>query len=50
LREIAEEYNIAWDSSKTEAEFRKNHEDLLVIYQWMFVSSLLDVKNIIHVI
>ncbi|CAJ1977525.1 unnamed protein product [Sphenostylis stenocarpa] len=29
LREIAEEYNIAWDSSKTEAEFRKNHEDLL---------------------
>jgi len=31
LREIAEEYNIGWDSSKTEAEFRKNHEDLLVI-------------------
>uniref|UniRef100_A0A0R0EAJ0 IST1-like protein n=1 Tax=Glycine max TaxID=3847 RepID=A0A0R0EAJ0_SOYBN len=30
LREIAEEYNIAWDSSKTEAEFRKNHEDLLI--------------------
>ncbi|KAK8467357.1 hypothetical protein PHAVU_007G027900 [Phaseolus vulgaris] len=29
LREIAEEYNIGWDSSKTEAEFRKNHEDLL---------------------
>ncbi|CAL0300296.1 unnamed protein product [Lupinus luteus] len=29
LREIAEEYNLAWDSSQTEAEFRKNHEDLL---------------------
>ncbi|KAK7343403.1 hypothetical protein VNO77_12114 [Canavalia gladiata] len=29
LREIAEEYNVSWDSSKTEAEFRKNHEDLL---------------------
>ncbi|XP_061339490.1 uncharacterized protein LOC133286143 isoform X2 [Gastrolobium bilobum] len=29
LREIAEEYNLTWDSSKTEAEFRKNHEDLL---------------------
>ncbi|KAK7280472.1 hypothetical protein RJT34_25536 [Clitoria ternatea] len=29
LRDIAEEYNLTWDSSKTEAEFRKNHEDLL---------------------
>lgn len=29
LREIAEEYNIRWDYSKTEAEFSKNHEDLL---------------------
>ncbi|XP_027365582.1 IST1 homolog isoform X4 [Abrus precatorius] len=29
LREIAEEYSLAWDSSKTEAEFKKNHEDLL---------------------
>ncbi|XP_057426999.1 uncharacterized protein LOC130720381 [Lotus japonicus] len=29
LKEIAKEYNLAWDSSKTEAEFRKNHEDLL---------------------
>ncbi|XP_028768609.1 IST1 homolog [Neltuma alba] len=29
LREIAEEYNVAWDYSKTEAEFSKNHEDLL---------------------
>jgi vacuolar protein sorting-associated protein IST1 len=30
LTDIAEEYNLAWDSSKTAAEFRKNHEDLLV--------------------
>ncbi|KAK7269769.1 hypothetical protein RIF29_22504 [Crotalaria pallida] len=29
LKEIAAEYNLAWDSSQTEAEFRKNHEDLL---------------------
>ncbi|MED6194499.1 hypothetical protein PIB30_029147 [Stylosanthes scabra] len=29
LKDIAKEYNITWDSSKTEAEFRKNHEDLL---------------------
>jgi vacuolar protein sorting-associated protein IST1 len=28
--DIAEEYNLARDSSKTAAEFRKNHEDLLV--------------------
>ncbi|PNX84980.1 IST1-like protein, partial [Trifolium pratense] len=30
LTDIAEEYNLAWDSSKTAAEFRKNHEDLLL--------------------
>ncbi|KAI9078527.1 hypothetical protein K1719_039465 [Acacia pycnantha] len=29
LREIAGEYNLTWDYSKTEAEFSKNHEDLL---------------------
>nr|AFK46378.1 unknown [Medicago truncatula] len=29
LTDIAEEYNLAWDSSNTAAEFRKNHEDLL---------------------
>ncbi|XP_004497086.1 uncharacterized protein [Cicer arietinum] len=29
LTDIAEEYNLTWDSSKTAAEFRKNHEDLL---------------------
>ncbi|XP_071689569.1 uncharacterized protein [Rutidosis leptorrhynchoides] len=29
LKEIAQEYNILWDSSKTEAEFNKLPEDLL---------------------
>uniref|UniRef100_A0A7N0ZXV4 IST1 homolog n=2 Tax=Kalanchoe fedtschenkoi TaxID=63787 RepID=A0A7N0ZXV4_KALFE len=29
LKQIAREYNLNWDSSNTEAEFRKNHEDLL---------------------
>lgn len=29
LKEIAQEYNISWDSSKTEAEFNKMPEDLL---------------------
>ncbi|XP_010551261.1 PREDICTED: IST1 homolog [Tarenaya hassleriana] len=29
LKEIAQEYNLNWDSSATEAEFRKSHEDLL---------------------
>ncbi|CAM8954128.1 unnamed protein product [Rhodiola kirilowii] len=29
LKQIALEYNMNWDSSKTEAEFQKNHEDLL---------------------
>ncbi|XP_042488845.1 IST1-like protein [Macadamia integrifolia] len=29
LKEIAEEYNLDWDSSRTEAEFSKKHEDLL---------------------
>ncbi|CAI9264950.1 unnamed protein product [Lactuca saligna] len=29
LKEIAQEYNISWDSSKTEAEFNKRPEDLL---------------------
>ncbi|KAF5794097.1 putative vacuolar protein sorting-associated protein Ist1 [Helianthus annuus] len=29
LKEIAQEYNILWDSSKTEAEFNKKPEDLL---------------------
>lgn len=29
LKEIAQEYNVFWDSSKTEAEFNKMPEDLL---------------------
>ncbi|KAJ9554152.1 hypothetical protein OSB04_018197 [Centaurea solstitialis] len=29
LKEIAQEYNVSWDSSKTEAEFNKMPEDLL---------------------
>nr|XP_043606554.1 IST1-like protein [Erigeron canadensis] len=29
LKEIAHEYNVFWDSSKTEAEFKKMPEDLL---------------------
>lgn len=29
LKEIAQEYNVPWDSSKTEAEFNKKPEDLL---------------------
>ncbi|XP_039115515.1 IST1 homolog [Dioscorea cayenensis subsp. rotundata] len=29
LKDIAREHNVDWDSSSTEAEFRKKHEDLL---------------------
>ncbi|XVE92575.1 hypothetical protein REPUB_Repub01dG0110000 [Reevesia pubescens] len=29
LKEIAQEYSVEWDSSGTEAEFNKKHEDLL---------------------
>eukprot|EP00262_Sarcandra_glabra_P010954 TRINITY_DN26660_c0_g1_i1.p1 TRINITY_DN26660_c0_g1~~TRINITY_DN26660_c0_g1_i1.p1 ORF type:complete len:332 (-),score=70.30 TRINITY_DN26660_c0_g1_i1:383-1378(-) len=29
LKEIAHEYNVEWDSSSTEEEFSKKHEDLL---------------------
>lgn len=29
LKDIAREYNVEWDSSSTEAEFSKKHEDLL---------------------
>lgn len=48
LREIAEEYNLAWDSSQTEAEFRKNHEDLLVTLSVdvsLFLPSVLPVGH-----
>jgi uncharacterized protein YjaG (DUF416 family) len=37
LKAIAQEYNIEWDSSNTEAEFNKKYEDLLVA----FANSLL---------
>jgi hypothetical protein len=50
LTDIAEEYNLAWDSSKTAAEFRKNHEDLLVtssINVSLFLPSLLDIKIVL---
>lgn len=30
LKDIAQEYSLKWDSSATEAEFMKSHEDLLV--------------------
>lgn len=39
LKEIAQEYNLEWDSSNTEAEFSKKHEDLLVFFQCCFFSS-----------
>lgn len=29
LKEIAQEYNVNWDSSQTEVEFNKKHDDLL---------------------
>jgi len=32
LKAIAQEYNIEWDSSNTEAEFNKKYEDLLVAF------------------
>ena len=31
LKAIAQEYNVEWDSSNTEAEFNKKYEDLLVV-------------------
>lgn len=40
LKEIAREFNVDWDSSNTEAEFSKSHEDLLVfsnLFQFFFV-------------
>lgn len=30
LKEIAQEFSLEWDSSNTEAELGKKHEDLLV--------------------
>ncbi|XP_042962477.1 uncharacterized protein LOC122296745 [Carya illinoinensis] len=33
LKDIAQEYKVQWDSTSTEAEFGKKHEDLLVLIQ-----------------
>lgn len=42
LKAIAQEYNLEWDSSNTEAEFSKKHEDLLVCF--LLVNLLLDIS------
>lgn len=39
LKVIAQEYNLGWDSSSTEAELSKKHEDLLVKYTFNFMIS-----------
>lgn len=39
LKDIAREHNVDWDSSSTEAEFRKKHEDLLVCIPYFFIST-----------
>uniref|UniRef100_A0A803KV01 IST1 homolog n=1 Tax=Chenopodium quinoa TaxID=63459 RepID=A0A803KV01_CHEQI len=42
LKEIAKEFNVNWDSSETEAEFQKKHDDLLVCFlSFLVVSSAL---------
>jgi hypothetical protein len=41
LKAIAQEYNIEWDSSNTEAEFNKTYEDLLV--NSLFIYYLSDI-------
>lgn len=40
LKEIAREYSLNWDSSATEAEFMKSHEDLLVPFSGPRYSNL----------
>lgn len=40
LKEIAQEYNVVWDSSQTEVALCKKHEDLLVSYQ-IYVSYII---------
>lgn len=37
LKEIAQEHNVEWDSSTTEAEFSKKPEDLLVLASFCFM-------------
>ena len=41
LKAIAQEYNVEWDSSNTEAEFNKKYEDLLVAFANSFYSLLI---------
>lgn len=41
LKAIAQEYNIEWDSSNTEAEFNKKYEDLLVAFANHITYSLI---------
>ncbi|CAH1418885.1 unnamed protein product [Lactuca virosa] len=45
LKEIAQEYNISWDSSKTEAEFNKKLEDLLSLEKWHLTDELTNDVN-----
>ncbi|KAK1324591.1 hypothetical protein QJS10_CPA01g01460 [Acorus calamus] len=40
MKEIAREHNIEWDSSSTEVEFRKTHEDLLEGSSQVFSKTL----------
>lgn len=40
LKEIAQEYNLNWDSSSSEAEFSRKHEDLLVQFQLCYLYIL----------
>lgn len=37
LKEIAKEFNVLWDSSKTEAELSRKPEDLLVLLLFSFI-------------
>ena len=46
LKAIAQEYNLEWDSSNTEAEFSKKHEDLLVCF--LVAKLLLDISSFSH--
>jgi hypothetical protein len=54
LKDIAREYNVEWDSSSTEAEFSKKHEDLLVLlpicasvslHIWLGITQSSDIIN-----
>ncbi|KAI4386474.1 hypothetical protein MLD38_004405 [Melastoma candidum] len=38
LKDIAQEHNLDWDSSNTEAELSKRHEDLLGVYRQTMTS------------